>query len=351
MIRYIKVNNFRQFKSLNLETNSQIVVLSGDNTKGKSTILEALHIITTGNSPWNDFSDIKHNSEDLDSILDTGFRIEIENYENIKSIYRDGNKRVLKIDNTTTNSRKFFHNQYCILFSPELIEILMISPSKRREFVDNTISHFNLEYSNDISKYNKVLKHRNAYIKRLSKILYNTGTIPQQTQELEIWTKQLIEIGLRINRVREQFFKDISNDEINLKYITSIDNENSFNEQMEKSYNKDIALGYTNVGVHRDDWEINTQKNIKRYGSRGEKRLAIISMLFSINEYIKLKYNIIPLILLDDVPSELDNRNTEIILDRIIKLNQQIFLTTIKKEYLPQNIIDNAITIDLNTIN
>lgn len=350
MIRYIKLNNFRRFKTLQLETNSRIVVLVGDNTKGKSTILEALHIITTGNSPWNDFSDIKNNDNDIDSILENGFRIEIGADDMIKSLYRQGTKRILKIDNLTTNPKKFFHYQYCILFSPELIEILMISPSKRREFIDNIISFFNPEYNNDLTKYNKVLKHRNAYIKNLSKTLYSTGIVPKQNQELKMWTDKLVELGIKINKVREKFFNDISNRDIKIKYITTINSKKIFIDQLSKSYNKDIAVGYTNIGIHRDDWEINTEKNIKRFGSRGEKRLAIISMLFTINDYIIKTYNINPLILLDDVPSELDNRNTQIILDNIMQINQQVFLTTIKKDYLPKNIINNSIIIDLNTI-
>ncbi len=343
MIQRIKVNNFRQFKSLILDTNSKIITLVGDNTKGKSTILEALHIIKNGNSPWNDFTDITNEQ-------DTSFRIEIDEESVIKSIFRSEQGKVLKIDNSTTNSSRFFKNQFCILFSPELIEILMISPSKRREFIDNILTHFNIQYKNTLSKYNKVLRHRNAYIKKLSKELYSTGKVPIRTKELDLWTNQLIDLGVFIRDTRYQFFQDISSNALDIKYITTFEDSIDFITQLDQSYNRDVALGYTNVGVHRDDWEIITQRNIKRHGSRGEKRLAIIDMLFNINTYIISNYEIYPLLLLDDVPSELDKNNTEIILGKLTNLNQQIFLTTIKTEYIPKKLLDESLIIDLNQV-
>ncbi|HVX93188.1 MAG TPA: DNA replication and repair protein RecF [Candidatus Dojkabacteria bacterium] len=360
MIKKIKIQNFRQFKNITFDFDSPIIVVSGDNTKGKSTLLEAIAVLTNGYSPWNDFSEIFSNSNTEDNF----FRIEgtISNGDDhTYTFFKSLNQRILKHDDKNTNSKKFYEKISSIVFSPELIEILMISPSKRREFIDKYITVINPDYAESLKQYNKVIRHRNAYLKRLSKDLFSTGILPKYDNQLEIWSKEAAKYSSDILLKRIEFLKDLSNKDFNVEYVSSLE-INDFEDLLEKdelermylqkyieTFKRDLALGHTTIGVHRDDWNIHTDKDIKRYGSRGEKRLSIIDMIFKINTLIKERKEYSPYLLLDDVPSELDKKNTDQILNKALKLNQQIIITTISLNYIPKEISKVAQVIDLNS--
>jgi len=117
---------------------------------------------------------------------------------------------------------------------------------------------------------------------------------------------------------------------------------------LEESKKRDIASGYTNVGPHRDDWNIFTDQDIKKYGSRGQKRVAIGNLIFKAHEIIASEIRYYPTLLLDDIASELDEENTEQIFDYEILKNQQTFITTVDPEILPKKILDKAQLLNLN---
>ena len=143
MITKIKLTNYRKFKDLELDITNNIVVLHGDNAKGKSTVLEAIHIITNGTSPWTSSDDYINTEQDENGKFS---RVEIVENEKSYSFMKDSSKRVFKIDDHTTTPKKFFEQHASIIFNPEQIEILMISPSKRRDFLDEVIKDFESLY-------------------------------------------------------------------------------------------------------------------------------------------------------------------------------------------------------------
>lgn len=156
MIKKLYIKNFRQFKDLEIKLSDSLTIIIGDNTKGKSTILEAIYTLTNGNSPWAQIEDLFFNDE---SKKDSFFSIKGENDTEEEYIYyRDINKRLLKRNGRNTISRKFFEKISSVLFSPEQIELLMVSSSKRREFIDNLVSKIDIEYSDILTKYNKCLR-------------------------------------------------------------------------------------------------------------------------------------------------------------------------------------------------
>ncbi len=131
-------------------------------------------------------------------------------------------------------------------------------------------------------------------------------------------------------------------------YIKS-NGDDKLADALENSKKRDIATGYTNVGPHRDDWILSNGEDIKKFGSRGEKRLAIGQMIFKKQEIIAEKLGFYPILLLDDIASELDEKNSKKIFDKKLLKKQQTFLTIIDPNNLPNDVIKNAQLIDLNS--
>jgi DNA replication and repair protein RecF len=262
---------------------------------------------------------------------------------------KDNSKRVFKIDNHTTTPKKFFERHASIIFNPEQIEILMISPSKRRDFLDEVISKIDYEYSETLAQFKKVLRQRNAYLKKLSKKFYEKGIIARNDPQLNFWTNEFVKLSKDIQKNREKISRELSFGKFHIDYIHS-NKKDSLENEIENSKKRDIATGYTNIGPHRDDWDIINGKNIKRFGSRGEKRLAIGQLLFKVQDLINSELGYYPILLLDDISSELDNKNTKIIFDKKNIVKQQTFITIIKYDELPKNILKQAQLIDLNSI-
>ena len=345
MIENIKLTNFRKFKELNLDIKSNITIFYGDNAKGKSSILEAIYLITNGISPCafsNEF--ISYNQKCENRYC----RVEMVFNEKIYSLFKDENKKILQIDKKKTTPKRFFEKSASTIFNPEQIEILMISPSKRRDFLDETISIMEYEYSAKLKNFRKILRQRNAYLKKLSKDFYEKGIIARNDTQLNFWTNEFVNISKDIQKKREQLSKELYFDKLKMIYIKSNNNED-LSDALEDSKKRDIATGYTNIGPHRDDWILTNGNDIKKFGSRGEKRLAIGQMIFKKQEVIAEKLGFHPILLLDDFASELDEKNTEKIFDKKLLKRQQTFLTIINPNDLPKDVVKNAQLLDLNS--
>ncbi len=344
MIKRLKLTNFRQFKNLELNITKDIVVIHGKNAIGKSTILEAISLITNGISPWAS-GDEYINNEQLED--DRYTRIEMETELNNFSFFKSSAKREFKIDGHNTTPKKFFLNNASSIFNPELIEILMISPSRRRAFLDSVITIIDYEYDTLLKSFNKTLRQRNAYLKKLSKKFYEQGIIARNDPQLNFWTNEFIKLSNIIQNQRLDLVKELSSESFKLLYKPS-NRTTPLDESIEDSKKRDIATGYTNIGPHRDDWDLVNGKDIKKFGSRGEKRLAIGELIFQTQAVIKNHIGEYPTLLLDDIASELDETNTKRIFSAKTLEKQQTFITVIHKEDVPKSILSKAQLIDLN---
>ncbi len=346
MITNIKLTNFRRFKTLDLDITKEIVVLHGNNAKGKSTILEAIYLLTNGKSPWA-ISDEFINTNQKEN--DKHTRIEIESNGKKYSFFRNANKRVLKIDDRNTTPKKFFEENASTIFNPEQIEILMISSSARRKFLDEVISTVNYEYIETLTLFRKVLRQRNAHLKKLAKKFYDYGIIARNDVQLNFWTSEFAKLSDSIQKQRLMIADSIHSNDIHIEYIKS-NGDITLSEALENSKRRDIATGCTNVGAHRDDWKLINGKDIRKFGSRGEKRLSIGKLIFKTQDIINEKLNYYPILLLDDIASELDKNNTNSIFDLKGLEKQQTFITLINYKDLPTKIRAKAQMIDLNEL-
>jgi DNA replication and repair protein RecF len=362
MIRNLKLTNFRKFKKLELDFDSQLVVIHGNNTKGKSSILEAIYMLTNGHSPWAETDDVYNYNQKEDQHFRAQADIEREGETKTYALFRDGQKRVLQLNDQKTTGKKFFENISSIIFNPEQIEILMISPSKRRDFIDDILSKIDIEYSDLLSKFRKVLRQRNAYLKKLSKRFFDTGQVQLPDKQLEYWTDEFAKCSAAMISKRAAVIDELKTDEFTLHYRSTL-SMNLFEDMSDLEslakihYNAlmnkvkpDVAVGHTRIGAHRDDWAIFNGKDVKRFGSRGEKRIAIIKLIFRTQQLVTQKKGYLPYLLLDDIPSELDSINTKLILDPKVLSRQQSFITTINIDLIPKTLLKKAQIIDLNRL-
>jgi DNA replication and repair protein RecF len=345
MIRNIKLSNFRKFGEVEIPIEKEIVVLHGDNAQGKSTILESIMLITNGSSPWASSDEYISTDQEDDKKYT---RIEITIDEKTFSFFKNNGRRVFQIDSKKTTPKNFFQGTASTIFNPEQIEILMISPSKRRDFLDETISLINYDYSDTLKTFRKTLRQRNAYLKKLSKNFYERGIVARNDTQLNFWTEKFTDLAKEIQEKRIEMCNDLSSEDIRIEYVKS-NKESPLEEKIEASKKRDIATGYTNIGPHRDDWNLINGKDIKKFGSRGEKRLSIGQLLFSKQELVAKKLGFYPLLLLDDISSELDKENTKKVFDEDFLAKQQTFITIVNYKELPKGVLEKAQLIDLNS--
>ncbi|PKN02518.1 hypothetical protein CVU76_00545 [Candidatus Dojkabacteria bacterium HGW-Dojkabacteria-1] len=355
MINRLVLKNFRKFKDKTFEFDKNITIFYGSNAQGKSSVLEALFLISNGKSPWASTDEFINT--DQEKQIHT--RIEIEKDSKSYVYFKDKDKRIFKVEGKNVRSKTFFENTSATIFNPEKIELLMISSSQRRNFLDETIVKYNYEYETYLKEFKKILRQRNAYLKRLAKLFYEKGVIAINDPQLNFWTNKLAIYSIPILQERILLTKELSKDGYEIKYKTdfSIDRrkinntkylEEKINEDLENSKRRDIATGYTNIGPHRDDWEISLGRDIRKFGSRGEKRLAIGKLIFQTQDIVNSKNGFYPILLLDDIASELDISNTKKIFEKRLLDKQQTFITVIDYKTLPKEILTNSMLVHLN---
>lgn len=376
-IKTLKIVNFRQFEKKEIKFENDWTIILAPNARGKSTIVESIFLLANGTSPWtaNNSTMIRIPPQKSDTQADAytrlqngTFRLEaqVETENDLKTIsifVQNKNGALTKqfqIEGRPTIRNKFAEALHCILFSPDMIDLLMFEPRQRRGFLDIHISQTNLDYSHILSNYAKVLRQRNSLLKIIAAKRYrngnntsgNNGTTDQNG--LNYWTEQLLDLGTKIMLSRFEFIDNINTAQSDI-YQTTISYtprvrfpdlaelasdsyiKNSFQKQLEASKPKESVIGNTLVGPHRDDWYLCSKEdqNLNIYGSRGEKRMAIADIIFKINYYLTQHIGETPVMLLDDISSELDSQNIKQLFDKKIGKGQQTIITTTNLENIP----------------
>lgn len=332
----LKLNNFRSYDSLSLEFSDNYNVIYGNNGEGKTNLVESIYFLALTKS--------FRNSKD-ENLIKKGFNhLMVDGYVKSKkdivsrytiNLSKDSKKVMVDSSNIIRYS-DYITNINVILFNPDDMFLLKDSPSERRKLVNIEMSKIYYEYLNLLSSYNKYLKMRNAYLKMLMK--KNNYTY----EYLDILTENLIEIGLKISNFRRDFINDINfflsdiykktfgSGELIIKYVSLYKNKDSFKlvSLYKESYEKEIFNGKTLFGIHHDDFVFYLDKNkIKDFGSVGQNKNSILSFKLSLIELLKKDKRDLPILILDDLFSELDDNKINNILD-IIDENIQVFITT-----------------------
>ncbi len=339
VISDVKLKNFRNYSNLNIKLNPHINIIYGNNAQGKTNLLESIYVLgLTKSHLLNIDSTLIKDNEFIckltASVLENKIKKKLE-------ITVSDNSKILKIDNSEIKKVSDYINNSLniIIFYPEDLEIIKGSPNNRRNYLNLELSQLSDNYLKILTEYNKLLKIRNEYLKKLNK------NINVDLTYFSIITNYLVDKGYLIYKMRKKFvdklnenceniFKNITKiSGFNIKYVANfIDNNDikmSFKNRLEKNLKKEIKFGTTLYGPHRDELEFYIfDKNLKQYGSQGQKRLAILSMKLSEIEIFKQYKNTSPIILLDDVFSELDDIKKNNIIKYIDEDIQVIITTT-----------------------
>lgn len=352
IIKNIKLKNFRNYENLDFVLNNRLNIIIGNNAQGKTNILESIYFLSLTKSFFavNDKVVIKKNClyARIDGVITSNngcnnLSILVNNYGKYLKI---GNKEIKK-------SSDYLGYLKVILFSPDNIRLLKEGPSIRRRFLNIEISQLSKRYILILNQFNDLLKQRNEYLKNIRNSLMDKDYMLILNQKFAELAYQIYNFRndfiVEINKRIKDIYKSIINiDNIEIKYITDVklnDKEIMINEiidRLDKNYDKEILYGNTLIGPQRDDFSILLNGNdISSYGSQGQMRIAILSVKLSEIDIIFNKFGEYPVILLDDIFSELDvDKRNKLI--KYLNCDKQVIITTTDIENINEELVNNA---------
>ena len=370
-LKKLELKNYRNYSHIDLNFSKDTILILGDNGQGKTNLLESIYYISTGRSHrtysqnelinWDsDYSILRAlvGSEEEDIGSDNLIELELRDDNNIK----------IKVDRVYCRKKSEFVSILpSVIFSPDDLRIVKANPSNRRNFLDSILDKIYDDFYSLRLKYQKILTQRNSLIKSIG----STANV-KNNPTLETWNDNIIKHGIKIiekrillmEELRKKFIEYMNyffpSTLVSIFYIFSWDRENlsvgnltenmqeelvkglerEFRLQLEKNLSKDLSYKTTTIGPHRDDFVILFGgKDIRAFGSQGQQRAASISLKLGELAALKEKLKRDPILLLDDVLSELDLERKKILI-KIINNKFQTFITTTNISYLNELDID-----------
>lgn len=337
-IQELKLLNFRNYDKLELSFDSHLNIIYGMNGSGKTNLVEAIHVLALSRSfkQVTDKTLIKNNTN-LAKVEGTI----VDKYKNTYKVILTNDGKKVKIDNNkVTKISDYIAKISIVLFSPNDLKMVKDTPSIRRKYLNIFIAQMDVCYLKELNDYNKLIKLRNAYLKQM----YLNGNALQSY--LNIVTDKLITIGIQIYQKRKKYIalinqnisdiysKIVGSSRLQVEYISDFDNK-SFDElkqYYQKNLKRDLNFGKTNFGIHHDDFLFQLDDmDLKDYGSEGQQKNAVIAWKFSEIEIFRQEKSVTPILILDDLLSELDYSKIQNILS-FIESDVQTFITTTEFE-------------------
>ena len=330
-ISTLKLDNFRNYDGLELSFSKGANLFYGDNAQGKTNILEAIYFCgtTRSNRTSRDRDLIHFDSEEAHlrmemSKKEIDYRIDIH----LKKARAKG----IAINGIAIRkAQELIGLGHFVFFSPEDLGIIKNGPSERRRFLDMELCQLDQVYVSSLSDYNRILLQRNKLLKDLT-------FRPQDMDTLDVWDEQLVRYGSSLIRSREQFVRKLGEiiipihdklsggkEKICVGYEKNVSSED-FRETLKANRERDLYIKSTETGPHRDDLSFTVNGiDIRHFGSQGQQRSAALSLKLAEIELVKESTGDIPVLLLDDVLSELDTNRQHYLLDSIGQI--QTFIT------------------------
>ena len=325
VIKSVKLTNFRIHDSFVLQCEPQTTKIVGENGCGKTSVLEAIYEVLQGKSFRAVDREILRRGEEF-------YRVELD-YEDGRKVVvvYDGKNKEFAIEDKKTRRLPKKLKYPIVLFEPDDLNLIGSSPTSRRSYFDRVFSQLSESYSVALARYNKALKQRNELLK-----LENVDI-----GDLFSWDVLLTKYGAELRDEREKLVGYISRkftevyrsiaenqDEIGLEYISEVKDESNFLRKLEEGFERDRILGHTSYGVHHDNYEfVFNQVKADGSASRGEVRSMIIALKFIEAEMIMERLGQVPVVLLDDVFSELDDTRQKCLVQNF--RDNQVILTSV----------------------
>ena len=336
IIQRIKLTNYRCHDNFELDCNRSTTLIIGENGSGKTSVLEAIYLALRGKSFRAVDRDIMRREEEF-------YRAEIDLCDAQKIIIRyDGknDKKSFEIDGKKSIRLPKKNRYPVVLFEPNNIYLIESSPSRRRDYFDELFKQINNNYSVALSRYNKALKQRNDLLKQED----------LSTDDLFSWDVLCAQYGTELRKIRNEIIEKINEkmtnnyreiakneDECSIEYTGEKINENQYLNELNKNFQKDRVLGYTTFGAHRDDYVFCFNgKDADGSASRGEMRSIILALKFIEAEILEQETGKQPVVLLDDIFSELDEMRQKYLVKNFH--NYQMIITSTN---IPANMTAN----------
>ena len=349
-IKTRKLKGFRNLKKISLEFSDEfpIIAFTGVNGQGKTNLLEALFLLAISKSfRTNENEDLIGFDRDFCS-MQADVEQGSNNFDLEMIVTREPAKKTLKVNGVIKKAVDYIGHLNAVFFSPDDIGMIHLSPAVRRRYMDLLLSQLDRDYLEASLKYQLVTKQRNALLKQIADETADAS-------QLEIWDQQLTQFGLfimekrfgiidKLNVEAAQYYGKLSDepDELKIIYQPSLEKVKTNEDYMSallKSQKRDIINGSTQLGPHRDDLVfLCNGHDMASFASRGEWRSLVLTLKFAEIDLLKEKNGFYPILLLDDVFSELDEKRQKYLFN-IIK-NTQTFITTTHPEFL--DVIEGA---------
>ncbi len=345
ILKSVALSQFRNYSDLFLEFDKGTNILYGDNAQGKTNILESVYVSgTTRSHKGSKDREMIQFGEEESHIRTVVEKMEKE-YQIDMHIKKARSKGIAINKVPIRKASELFGILNIVFFSPEDLNMIKNGPSERRRFLDFELCQLDKIYLFQLTKYNKALAQRN-------KLLKDINFRPELRDTLPVWDMQLIEYGKKIIASRKNFVgrlndivhgihKKISGgkEELFLSYEPDV-GEMEFEEELLRNQEKDLKFGMTSVGPHRDDMcFLNHGIDIRRFGSQGQQRSCALSLKLSEIELVKSSINETPVLILDDVLSELDSSRQNFLLNSIHDI--QAIITCTGLDEFPQGSTSN----------
>jgi DNA replication and repair protein RecF len=320
----LTIKNYRSYAHLAVKFDDGINILQGENAAGKTNVLEAIGFLSFGKS-FRTQKDADCIKQGEDTALIEGTITKAQGSLTVESVFMRDGKKSLKVNGEPARRMgELFGNFIAVVFSPEDLKVLKESPSLRRRFVDMEISKLKPAYFFDLQEYNKVMMQKNALLKmRIS--------VEKIGKLAAVYNEQLSEYGEKIIVARKAFLERLdaesakvhahlsSGEVLSLKYRCSVGAENikaALYDKLQSALNSEIEQGFCLYGPHREDIAVSIDGDeVKAFSSQGQIRTAMLSLKLATLGIAKADFDELPVLLLDDVFSELDQTRQKALLE------------------------------------
>lgn len=335
IVESLKLSNFRNYETLKLNLDCGTNLFYGDNAQGKTNILEAVYLCGTTKSHKGsrDREIIRFGEEE------SHIRMKIDKngsaYDIDMHLKKNGPKGIAVNGMPLRKAGELLGIANFVFFSPEDLNIIKNGPGERRRFIDMELCQLDKVYLHELSNYNKVVLQRN---KLLKEIAFQT----QYMDMLDIWDIQMVKYGRKLIEAREQFVQQMGSivseihrkltggkEELVIRYEKNV-SEQEFEKKLKNARERDLRMKMSMTGPHRDDLLFEVKSvDIRKYGSQGQQRTAALSLKLAEIEMVKRSIKDTPVLLLDDVLSELDSSRQQYLLESIYDIQTLITCTGI----------------------
>ncbi len=356
VIKQLTLKNFRNYEKEEFNFSDGINILTGANAQGKTNCAEAIFFLCTGYSPRanKDRLVIRNGFEEAEI-----FGSAVSNYGDVsvKINFNKNDKKDIFVNEVAVNKiGDLLGNIHSVFFNPQELKLVQESPEDRRRFLNISLCQISKTYFYALSRYNKILAQRNNLLKEQDRSLI--------FETLPVWDEQLAKQASIIIDARNKYLSELSpiaeekqavlsdgKEKLLMKTESGYQGEISEIEKaIYQDYSdlveRDIRLGYTSIGPHRDDIKfLLNNEDVKIYGSQGQQRTVALSIKLAETEIFKKRFNEYPILILDDVLSELDKKRQKKLISAVSHL-QTVFTTTAIDKTVFKNVNFNKITIE-----